>query len=159
MCRRPKTGGFRSGTMSSIYINKISSKHSKGRAIVTSAPNEFHEIGAWFVSDLLETNGWQIKYLGANTPKKDPIELSKNYKPDVLAISATMPYNINYASDVISELKNSKETENVKIMLGGQVINKFQRFTELSGADGSAQDAIKAVALAEQWSKLNGAEG
>ena len=42
-----------------------------GIVVVTTAPNEFHEIGAWMIANTLEGDGWDIHFLGSNTPKRD----------------------------------------------------------------------------------------
>lgn len=137
--------------ISNIYIEKIKAKRTRGRAVVTSATNEFHEIGSWLISDLLEANGWNVKYLGANTPKRDLLDFADSFKPDIIAISITMPYNANYASDLISSLKSQKSTKNTKIMLGGHIVNRFGQLTKIAGADGTADNARSAIDLAEEW--------
>lgn len=123
-------------------------KPTKGRAIVTSAPYEFHQLGAWMVSDLLESDGWKVKYLGANMPHKDLIQTISTYKPDIIAISVTMAYNIAYVAETIREIKATPEFRHIKVIVGGLPINLNKDIYKRLEADGTAADAKKAVDLA-----------
>jgi MerR family transcriptional regulator, light-induced transcriptional regulator len=62
----------------------------KGRAVVSASSNEFHEIGAWMVSDILEQDGWDVRYVGANIPREDLLDLLCQFRPRFLALSVTM---------------------------------------------------------------------
>jgi methanogenic corrinoid protein MtbC1 len=57
--------------MATISMVDIYPSQAKGKAVITAAPNEFYEIGAWMISDILEFDGWEVRYLGANTPVND----------------------------------------------------------------------------------------
>jgi methanogenic corrinoid protein MtbC1 len=126
-------------------------EYSKGRAVVTSAPNEFHAIGGWMVSDLLEMDGWQVQFLGPNTPEKELIKLLKNFQPHLLSLSVIMPFNLDRAQGVIREVKEDPALREIRIMVGGLVFQNAPNLWEQLGADGFAADARGAVALAGQW--------
>lgn len=139
--------------MAALSLAKIDSKKIKGKVVVTSSPNEFHEIGAWMVSDVLEYDGWEVQYLGANTPHPDLINLLKSYKPDILAISVTISFNINKARDIITEIKNTPDLHELKVMIGGRVFNENSELWRSTGADGFAANLHDAKELAEKWCK------
>jgi methanogenic corrinoid protein MtbC1 len=139
--------------MSAISMLKIQSVKSHGKIVITSCPNEFHEIGAWMLSDVLENEGWDVTYLGANTPQKDLISLLKSKEPDVLAISVTIPFNIHNAKKIIEEIKNDNEIKHIKIMIGGRVFNENKKLWQDIGADGFAENLQEARQLAEKWRK------
>ncbi len=137
--------------MASISMIDNISTSKKGRAIIASSANELHEIGAWMISDVLEQDGWDVRYLGANMPEKDLIELLASFKPHLLALSVTMPYNINLARTTISQIKSREEIQGVKIMLGGRVFNKSPELWRITRADGYAPNLKEARELADQW--------
>lgn len=59
---------------------KIYEAKRKYKAVVTAAPNEYHELGARMMADLLEAEGWEVYYLGANVPEKKVISMVKKSK-------------------------------------------------------------------------------
>ncbi|MGC9519102.1 MAG: cobalamin B12-binding domain-containing protein [Desulfuromonadaceae bacterium] len=107
----------------------------KARAIVSAAPNELHEIGAWMVSDILEHDGWQVRYLGANTPTEDLIKMLKTFKPHILALSVTMPFNLHKAKESIQQIRAEDELKDVFIIVGGNAFRQSQDLWQSCGAD------------------------
>ena len=122
-------------------------KNIKGKVVVASSPSEFHEIGAWIISDILESNGWDVKYLGANTPKKDLISLLSSFKPNVLALSVTMPFNILKTKDVIDTIKKDENLKNISIIVGGSAFNQTKELWRSTGADLYARNLLEAKEL------------
>jgi methanogenic corrinoid protein MtbC1 len=136
--------------MSQLYTMNVSVKPTRGRAVITAAPNEFHELGAWMVSDLLELDGWQIRYLGANTPLEDLLNLLEAYKPQLLALSVTMPFNLNTAKKIITAVREKESLLSMKIMVGGGVFQSMPDIWTELGADAAAENAREAVATARR---------
>lgn len=46
------------------------------RVVVACVGGELHEVGARMVADILEMEGWDSYYLGANTPTRASFQLS-----------------------------------------------------------------------------------
>jgi len=137
--------------MASLFFGDSKDIEKKGKAIVTAAYNEFHEIGPWMIADALEINGWEVKYLGANTPNKDLINITKDYKPDILAVSAAMPYHIDNVYSLIEKIKKTKTLSSIKIMVGGLAFKNNPDMWEQIKADGYAGSCTGAVNLAKKW--------
>jgi len=138
--------------MTNIYHTKILEKEIKHKmAIVTAAPNEFHEIGAHMVADFLELAGWNVYYLGANTPAQEIITLAKDKKPFVLAISVTMPFNLENVKRVIEAIREDASLDHMKIIVGGLSFTLESLLWKKLGADGWAINAQEAVELADKW--------
>lgn len=109
--------------------------HLPYRALVSAAADEFHEIGAWMVSDILEHDGWQVRYLGANTPTEGLIKMLKNFKPHILALSVTMPFNLHKAKASIQQIKAETELKDLFIIVGGNAFNPSEDLWRSCGAD------------------------
>ena len=140
-------------TMSMIYLKQTMPRGLKGTVIVTSASNEFHEIGAWLVANSLQMDDWNVLYLGSNTPNEDLVNLAAQEKPFFVAISVAMPFNLENARKAIALIQSDDRVSGVKIMVGGLAIQPFSDIASILGADGSARNAACAVALANQWLK------
>lgn len=136
--------------MSNIYVEMITNTQTKGKAVITAAPNEFHEIGAWMISDLLELDGWTVQYLGANTPMADLIQLMHSFLPDVLVISVTMFFNVSYITPLIDQLKSDPVLRSTQILIGGTAINAYPELAAQLKADATSDNAIGAVTAANR---------
>jgi MerR family transcriptional regulator, light-induced transcriptional regulator len=137
--------------MATMSMAKTDRKRDRGKAVVTACPNEFHEIGAWMIADILELDGWNVQYLGANTPEQDLLEFLSLSRPDILAISVTMPFNIERAKDIIDSIRASSWLQDMKVMVGGRVFNDQPRLRRKIGADGAAPNLGEAKKLARSW--------
>lgn len=125
----------------------------KGKILVTSSSNEFHQIGAWMLSDILEIEGWNVRFLGANTPYEELFKLMKEFKPEILAISVTMPFSIEAIKDMIINVKSDEDLKETKVLVGGKVFNENPELWKLINADGYASNPEEAVILIRSWEK------
>ncbi len=137
--------------MSLLYLDLANLDHVKGTAIVTSAANEYHEVGARIVADMLEVNGWDVIYLGANTPIEDVIKTGKENKPDFIALSVTMTFNLDNAIKLIQGIRKEKILDGTKIIVGGYVFKYGQLSKEKLGADAIETDIGKMLEKVEEW--------
>ena len=63
---------------------------SRGRVVVAGVQGELHQIGAMMVSDVLESDGWQVRFLGSNMPHSGILETMEQEAASVLCISTTI---------------------------------------------------------------------
>ncbi|MBI5549260.1 MAG: cobalamin B12-binding domain-containing protein [Deltaproteobacteria bacterium] len=117
----------------------------RGLTVVSAVPHELHVLGAWMVSDLLEMDGWQVRYLGADTPLEDLLALVKSQRPSMLALSVTMPFNLPWARKIIAAVKAEQASTPVTVMVGGGAFDLLPDLWRAVGADawaGNARDAV-----------------
>lgn len=60
-----------------------------GVAVLACAPGEQHELGLMMAAIVLRRDGWQVAYLGADTPVPDAVALAVRLSARVLGISVT----------------------------------------------------------------------
>ena len=60
----------------------------RGVAVLACAPGEQHEIGLLMFAVLLRADGWQVAYLGADTPVPEAVELARVIGASALCFSA-----------------------------------------------------------------------
>ena len=140
-----------SRVMAALYPRFVLGEQTKGRAVVTTVSEEFHELGAWMVADLLALEGWEVSYLGANTPTGDLLDMLLSLKPDLLALSSAMPFNLDRVEESILSVRAREELKSTRILVGGRIFREMEDLWRLTGADGWARDAREAVALASHW--------
>lgn len=137
--------------LAGLYARLPVSSANRGRAVVTSAPNEFHELGARILADMLEAEGWDIFFLGANTPVEELIKLVRKADPRFLAVSVTMPFNIDRVAVIISGIRNDSALSSVKILVGGAAFNADRTLWQKIGADAWAEDPPSAIRQVQSW--------
>jgi MerR family transcriptional regulator, light-induced transcriptional regulator len=62
----------------------------RGVAVLACAPGERHEIGLLMLAVLLHADGWQLAYLGPDTPVGEAVELAELLGASALCFSATI---------------------------------------------------------------------
>jgi methanogenic corrinoid protein MtbC1 len=131
--------------MTKLYHQNIRASKNKGKILATCAPGEQHDMGLRMVADLLELDGWNVSYLGPNTPEVSIIDYIKDEKPDLVAISVTIPTHIEATKQLIMKIK--QEYNQIKIITGGySFIHKRDLWQQIE-SDGFAENAVDAITL------------
>jgi MerR family transcriptional regulator, light-induced transcriptional regulator len=131
--------------MSQLYPYIFSSKKNGKSFVATCASGELHELGIRMVADLLEMEGWDTYYLGANTPIEDLAQTIREQKPDVLGISATMTFHLEKVKEIISMIREDISSRVLKIIVGGYLFNISKGIYKKIGADAFAENAEEAI--------------
>ncbi len=95
----------------------------RGRAVVAAVTGELHDMGARMVSHCLEADGWEVSFLGANSPLSDLVGFTQRLRPRVVGLSIAMPYHLHHAQAVIDQLRQVPELAGMPVLLGGQVFS------------------------------------
>ncbi len=143
--------------MATVYIDFILIDYNKGKAIVSAASNEYHEVGARVVSDMLELDGWDVKYIGANIPNDEMINCIKEEKPVFVGISVAMTFNLDNVRDLIEKIRADEEIKDTKVFLGGLAF-KFGSIELDIGADAIGRDIDDTIKVSREWWRKANAE-
>jgi 5-methyltetrahydrofolate--homocysteine methyltransferase len=114
-----------------------------GRIVIGTVKGDIHDIGKNIVRSLLQANGFEVIDLGVDVDPEKFIEAIKNYKPDILAMSALLTTTINEMHKVIRKVEESGLRKNVKIIIGGAPTS--EEYAKKIGADAWGSDANDAV--------------
>ena len=125
----------------------------KGRVLIGTVQNDFHDIGKNLVVLMLETGGFEVIDLGKNVSPDDFAEAVGKYKPDLLGLSALTTVTMESMRKTIATLIDRGIRENLKIIIGGAPV--FEEFAKQIGADAYAEDAPGAVETAKIIIKQN----
>lgn len=135
--------------MSQLYP-KIFSSFKKGKkALTTCIGNELHELGIRMVADLLELSGWDTIHLGSNTPPTEILNMIEEKGIDLLALSATLPNQLEETRNLIKAIRKNKNLDKLKVIVGGRIFMQGNDLWKKIGADGFALDAKEAVKVAD----------
>jgi methanogenic corrinoid protein MtbC1 len=119
-------------------------------AVVTTAPTETHEFGAWMVADILRNEGWSVHFLGSQLPAEETIRFVKSVNPGLLALSTTLEIHLPSLRELIHSVRGDLELSGLPILVGGQAFGEGDRVWRSTGADGRADDVLSVVREAER---------
>lgn len=118
-----------------------------GKAVITGVEGEFHQIGAYMVADVLEFNGWDVRFLGVNVPHKTILQMIEKHEPQIVGISATMIVNVPAVQRLIQDIKSLNPESSLRILIGGSAFRFLPDICQDIGADGFASDLRNLMTL------------
>ena len=128
---------------------KAGNYQPKGKILIGTVAGDVHDIGKNIVAVLLQGNGFEVMDAGADVPVARFLQLSREFKPDVVGLSALLTTTMPVMKQVIEELKKAGLRDQVKVMIGGAPVTK--EYAQQIGSDGYGEDAQAAVMLANSW--------
>jgi MerR family transcriptional regulator, light-induced transcriptional regulator len=116
----------RATNISIIELNRLrqflkpKSKIGK-KVLIASVEGDSHIIGGRIVADFLYLDGWDVEFLGSNTPTSDLISHIKKNPVDLLGLSVSTLNNIPSLRSALTAIK--AELPKQKIIIGGSALN------------------------------------
>jgi methanogenic corrinoid protein MtbC1 len=136
--------------MSALYpylFTGVPDARARRRLVAVQAGGSLHEVGLRMVADLLEHEGWDTTYLGAESDPARVVDALLDRRAEVLAISASMPAQIGAVATLVDAVRAEPRAAAVKVVVGGRLFLVAPALATELGADGMARDAREAVAL------------
>lgn len=122
-------------------------RDSLGVVVIGTVFGDIHTIGKGMVGTMLTAEGFEVHDLGINVSAETFVAAVKEYKPDILAMSALLTTTAPEAIKVIDALKQEGVRDKFKVMVGGGAIT--EGFAKTIGADGYDPTAPGAVDVAK----------
>jgi corrinoid protein of di/trimethylamine methyltransferase len=119
-----------------------------GTAVIGTVQGDIHEIGKSLVGTMLSVNGFHVHDLGVDVPIEQFVEKVEETNADLLGLSALLTTTMVVQREVIDALVKAGRRDKVKVMVGGAPVNR--EWAEEIGADGYAEDAMRAVEVARE---------
>jgi diguanylate cyclase (GGDEF)-like protein len=104
--------------MVGLYASTLGSEPGGGRVLLAGVEGEQHVVGLRMAADVLEIAGYEATYLGADVPTADLLRAVDQMRPDLLAISATMPFSAEPLRRTIARVR--EDHPELGIVVGGQ---------------------------------------
>jgi corrinoid protein of di/trimethylamine methyltransferase len=120
----------------------------KGRVVLGTVEGDLHEIGKTLVGTLLTANGFQVTDIGIDKPASEFIAAVTETGATLIGASALLTTTIPEQQKIIEALDEAGFRDRVKVMVSGAPVT--QAWADKIGADGYAEDAIGAVAVAKK---------
>ncbi|MSR33301.1 MAG: hypothetical protein EXS12_00615 [Phycisphaerales bacterium] len=138
-----------------VLRSKTPRKASNGYLMVAaSVGGDMHDLGIRILSAIYETEGWNVEFLGANTPAQ---EIANSIAPqsfrggaDLLALSATTSLRIRTVQEVIASVRASPNGKLIPILVGGQPFQHIHDLWQVVGANAQSPTASASLEIALQ---------
>lgn len=117
-----------------------------GKVLLVTVAGDMHDIGIKLVAMMLEGAGFEVNFMGVDKSTDEIIAKVKEYKPDILGMSAMLTTTMSNMPIVIDALKEEALCDGLIVMIGGAPTSPG--FAKQIGANYSA-DASDAVNVAK----------
>ena len=129
--------------------NKLPRRASRNKKIVICcAQEELQELGSQMMTDLFESDGWDVKFLGGGLTNDDILSYVNEYGPDILLIYGASPRQAPDIRRMIETVKSVNAWPDMRIMVSGGLFNRAEGLWQEIEADLFAQNVVEALQIA-----------
>lgn len=129
---------------------------SNGKKVVLACvEGNDHEVGLRMVADTFEMDGWEVRFLGGNTPSRELTDMVKSWAPNLVGLSVSFPHQLRTVRAVICQMRAELGVTCPAVLVGGLAFNSFSSAAPTMAADDYAPDARTALEQANKLIHLN----
>ncbi len=118
-------------------------------ALFSPVPGDQHSFGPLMVGNCFERAGWAADILIEPTQHDLNVKCAEQFY-HLIGLTVTADCTSGALRSLVSTIRSISRNPDICIMLGGRVINDNPDLVAEAGADGTATDAVSAVAIADQ---------
>lgn len=133
--------------LAQLYPHLRRAPRTGSLALVACVEGEQHDMGARVAADHLEMRGYDVRYLGASVPTYSLVDEIRKQRPQLVAISATMPQHLVAVRDAVSAV--CEAAPNVPIAVGGRA------FADVPGFEAPGARLVWCATLADLFARLS----
>ncbi len=117
-----------------------------GKLVIGTVFGDLHDVGKNLVSLVFQGSGFEVVDLGVDLPVDKVVKAYEIEKPDLIGLSALLTTTMGAMEQTVRALKT--KYPRARVLVGGAPITA--EFANRIGADGYAEDAARAVEVANQ---------
>jgi corrinoid protein of di/trimethylamine methyltransferase len=121
-------------------------RETLGRVVLGTVEGDIHEIGKTLVGVMLTANGFDVTDIGADKSAAEFVAAARENGATIIGASALLTTTMPEQQRIIEALDEAGLRDQIKVMVGGAPVS--QSWADRIGADGYAENAMTAVALA-----------
>ena len=130
-------------------LSQTPESKKRGKVVIGTVAGDLHDIGKDLVTFMLDINGFEVYDLGIDVQPQIFVDKINEVQPQIVGMSGFLTSVYQAMKDTVDAISKAGLRDNVKIMIGGGVMDdEVKRF---SGADAYGRDAMTAVDLARKW--------
>lgn len=137
-------------TMEVAYPHVLREKGSahRGMLVLLACPEEeYHEIGIRMGADFFTILGYEVAYIGCNTPRETLLDAVRALKPELVSLGVTNYLNLAQLPALVAALKSQDPIP--RVYLSGSALRHADKAAADFGADGALDSFASIQALGE----------
>jgi len=119
-----------------------------GKVVMGTVKGDLHDIGKRLVSMMLEGCGFEVVDLGADVAPERFVEAARESGAKLVGLSTLLTTMLPAMAATVRAIRQGGLGDTVRVMVGGAPVT--ESFAQQIGADGYADDASSAAALARR---------
>lgn len=128
--------------------------HGKRSALFSPMPGEQHSFGTLMVAECFQRAGWDIDILIEPTQSELTAKFANRHY-DLIGLTVSNDCSKGALRSTVKTIRAVSSNPQIKVMMGGRVINEHPSLVTECGADATAFDAVAAVALGDDLVPVN----
>ncbi len=120
------------------------------RVVLATLSGDYHEIGLRMAADLLEMDGWEVRYLGTNMPGDEIIEYLQREPSHLLTLGVGSCLKLRATGEMIQSLNAGLSDARPRVLVGGPPFEMVDDLWNEIGADGCAHGLEDVPVVARQ---------
>jgi methanogenic corrinoid protein MtbC1 len=129
--------------------NKLPRRPGRNKKVVVCcAPDELQELGAQMLTDLFESDGWDVRFPGGGLSNDDILAFINEYGPAILLIYGTAPKQAPEVRRLIDTIKSVNAWPDMRVMVSGGLFGRAEGLWQEMEADLYAANPIEALQIA-----------
>ena len=105
-----------------LYQHLPRARRNGRRILLACVEGELHELGARVASDFLEMGGFDVQFVGANTPVDSLVALARLERPDLVALSVSLSFHMPALRRTVERIRAALGAD-VPIAVGGHAVD------------------------------------
>jgi corrinoid protein of di/trimethylamine methyltransferase len=135
-------------SLQTLFDTNPDLQRKAGIVVIATVHRDIHDIGKNMVSSMMTAYGFEVHDLGVDVPIKTILSKAKEVNADIIACSALLTTSMPIMRDMVKLMEATGDRERFKVLVGGAPVTP--EFAKEIGADGTAENAVAAVQLAQQ---------
>jgi MerR family transcriptional regulator, light-induced transcriptional regulator len=119
------------------------------RVLFACIEGEHHDFPARLAADTLDLAGYDVRFLGADVPTESLVSMIRRERPDLVALSTTMSFNLRSLGATVTRLR-AEFGDMLPILIGGLACHTLEDPVGEFGADGFACDARELIDVVDR---------
>ena len=123
------------------------------RALALCPEDEEHSLGIKMFAELLESDGWNVTYIGGKVPERDVLKHLTSHKTELVAVSVATALNLSKMRQLITAIRQLPLVPHPSILAGGAALLSDDNLWKTMGADAFAPNLPEGLDMANKLVK------
>ncbi|MDG5487729.1 cobalamin B12-binding domain-containing protein [Sphingomonas sp. BGYR3] len=123
------------------------SGHGRHSVLMSAMPGDQHGFGTQMVAECFSRAGWNTDLLIQPSSSELHQKLAE-FHYDILGLTVSCDCSTATLRNLVTAARSVSRNPDIRILIGGRVVNDHPDLVAACGADGTAADAVSAVATA-----------